>query len=234
MKFKLKDIQKLVNQYKTYSENGKIIEPAPTGNKFLDDRYETMRNPEGYVHPYYRFFYALAREYVPKVIVELGAWQGTSAAHFAGGSPDSLVITIDHHSDAGDEVNWAKTEAAAVHFENLYYCKGWTCNQLYEEEKDKHHTKGYNAFPCVKDYLLRGKTIDLLFIDSWHHYDQAMKDWEAYKPSLSKGALVICDDIYGGPDLKMEAMLDFWEQFDYPKFLDGQIHPGYPMGFMIV
>jgi len=98
-----------------------------------------------------------------------GSWQGTSAAHFAGGNPDTLVITVDHHTDPGDDLNRIKTVEAANQFPNMKYCKGWTCNEIYEEEKDSHSIKGENAYPKVLKEL-DGRKIDVVFIDSWHGY----------------------------------------------------------------
>jgi len=111
MEFNLKEIEKWAKEFK----------PLPTKIGFLDNRIEEMRNPEGYVADYYNFFYTLARDLEPKVIVELGSWQGTSAACFSLGSPESLVITIDHHTDPGDTLNKQKTHEACNASPGLMY-----------------------------------------------------------------------------------------------------------------
>jgi len=237
MKFNLKDIKELADDFKLRFDLGGNNLP-PIGIPFLDNRIEEMRNPEGHVASYYTFFYSLAQRYKPKAIVELGAWQGTSAACFAAGNPDSLVITIDHHTDPGDHENRLKTIEATREFENLRYIQGWTCNQLYEEEKDKHQLKGENAYPQVLE-CLGGQKIDILFIDSWHRYDQAQKDWDAYRPLLNSPALVICDDIHqGSPEGGIYNMVEgFWDKLNYDKFLNATLHDTiggsyYPMGFL--
>ena len=222
MKFNLKEIKKMAE-----SHEGEL-----TRNTFLDSRIEGMRNPTGHVAAYYAFFHLLAQRYKPSVIVELGAWQGTSASCFAAGCPDSLVITIDHHTDPGDQENKLKTIECTREFENLRYIQGWTCTQLYEEEKDKHSLAGQNAYPKVLE-CLGGQKIDILFIDSWHRYDQAKKDWEAYKPLLNSPALVICDDILEGTvGSGIENMVKFWYELEGENFLNGGLHAGYPMGFL--
>lgn len=233
MDFQLKDVAAMAQEFKSYIDDGKRIEPAPTGVSFLDQRFDKMRDPDGNVAPYYRFFYALAKKYKPKTVVELGGWQGTSAAHFAAGCPESLVITIDHHTDPGDDLNIAKMIQALSQFPNLTYCQGWTCDEIYNEEKGEHALgEGQNAFPKVVKEL-DGKGIDILFIDSWHEYNQAKRDWEAYKPLLASPALVICDDIYkGNPGEGIDNMVKFWDEMPGEKVLDGQIHPGYPMGLV--
>ena len=206
----------------------KEFKDEPTGNEFLDNRNDPNSK-------YYRFFYQLTKKFKPKVVVELGSWQGTSAAYFAGGNPDTLVITVDHHTDPGDEGNEAMTRAAAKQFENLAYCKGWTCNEIYEEEKDLHALGiGENAYPKVLQGL-RGQKIDVLFIDSWHVYHQAVRDWNAYRPLLSKGALVIVDDVLKGtPNSAIDGVEQFWNEIKGAKHLDGTLHAGYPMGFLKV
>jgi len=219
VKFNLKDIEKMIQEF----------EPEPTGNEFLDQRFE-----ESNCHPYYRFFYQFAKRFKPEVIVELGSWQGTSAAHFAGGSPESLVITIDHHTDPGDEENRLKTVWASNEFINMHYFQGWTCTQLYQEEKFNHFdvVSSKDAFPWIIK-MLDNRKIDVLFIDSWHRYDQAKKDWEAYEPLLNSSSLVICDDILEGtPGSGIDNMVKFWEELPDEKFLNGNLHLGYPMGFL--
>ena len=91
-------------------------------------------------------------------------------------------------------VNQNLTEIAARQFNNLTYCKGWTCESIFVEERFKHERKGENAYPKVLK-ALNERTIDVLFIDSWHVYHQAVRDWKAYQPLLSKNALVIVDDV---------------------------------------
>jgi predicted O-methyltransferase YrrM len=180
----------------------------PTGDSFLDNRY----SPEPRL--YYRFFYHLAKLLQPGFIVELGGWQGTAAAHFAAGHPKATVITIDHHGDPGDEVHREKMIEASGQYKNLIYLRGWTWD--------------------VVDYVRSfEKGIDLLFIDSWHDYEHAMKDWQAYSPLLSSPALVICDDITGDRGPVIDRMDLFWEELPGQKYLDvGRLHPNFPMGLL--
>jgi predicted O-methyltransferase YrrM len=220
---KIKDIEQMAESHVA----------KKTGVQFIDTRVEEMRNPQGSVADYYSFFFELTKKYKPEVVVELGAWQGTSAACFAAGNPDGTVITVDHHTDPGDQENKQKTLQAQERFKNLTYCQGWTCDQLYEEEKDKHSIKGENAFTKVKK-ALNGRKIDVLFIDSWHEYTQAVKDWEAYKPLLNSPCLVICDDILqGNPGDGIDNMVKFWEELKGEKYLNHSLHKGFPQGYLL-
>ncbi|MGH7274771.1 MAG: hypothetical protein ACREIQ_09975, partial [Nitrospiria bacterium] len=95
-----------------------IADPAirvPTGDAFLDNRHNTAP------HLYYRLFYHLARLLRPGLVVELGGWQGTAAAHFAAGWKKAIVVTIDHHTDLGDEVHKEKMMETAREYKNLVY-----------------------------------------------------------------------------------------------------------------
>lgn len=214
----------------------KDFKNEPLGIVFLDKRFEEMKNPAGYTAPYYRFFYHLTKALKPKVVVELGSWQGTSAAYLAAGCPEAQVITVDHHSDPGDVINRNMTEEAEAKFANLTYFQGWTCEEIYREEKDRHVYPGKNAFPRVIN-ALDGKKIDILFIDSWHVYHQAKRDWNAYKPYLADDALVIVDDVLKGTAGSAIDRIDkFWQELtnkdSKDNLLEGSLHAGYPMGFL--
>ena len=81
---------------------------------------------------------------------------------------------------------------------------------------------------------LNERTIDVLFIDSWHVYHQAKRDWEAYKPLLSKNALVIVDDVLTGtPGSAIDGVKEFFEELPGNKLLIDSLHVGYPQGYMI-
>lgn len=208
--------------------------PIPTGDLFLDNRYDWQKNDNGVEWPYYRFFYHLSKMFQPRLVVELGGYQGTAAAHFAAGCIDTTVITIDHHTDPGDEVNKARMLDADVNYRNLIYIQGWTTNEEAEAQKG-HHALG--DVGSAYGYILQWPSkIDILFIDSWHVYDHARLDWAAYEPLLNSPALVICDDIQagGGPESPISGMLDFWNELSEPKFLNSTLHPGTNMGFLKV
>lgn len=213
-----------LNQIKSIIQTSNI----PTGNQLLDARYESHNTQFGHHWPYYRILYQLAKLAIPtlssdgielpSVIVELGGWQGTAAAHLAGGNPDAMVITVDHLSDPGDDKNRIKMKEAEDQFNNLLFMQGWTWDV------------------CPKIKLIASQGIDILFIDSWHDYDHAMRDWNDYKPLLNSPSLIICDDIIGGYGPVISGMEDFWvdimKDCDNEGFLDTDIHPGSAMGFL--
>lgn len=201
--FILNDIKEIINQSLSYGS---------TGDRFIDNRYNLHKEKFDHYWPYYRTFWHLTKKLSPSLVVELGGWQGTAAAHFAGGNRKSTVVTIDHHGDPGDEEHKILMRSAESHYKNLHYIQGWT----------------WNVVDRVKEY----GSIDILFIDSWHQYEYAMRDWELYFPLLSNVSLIICDDIIGGDGPVISGMLDFWEELPGEKFLENRIHPGVPMGFI--
>lgn len=221
MNFELNDVADLANRI--------VKNPNPTGNKFLDKRWQ-----ENVPHkPYYRLFYELTKRYKPDMVVELGGWQGTAAAHFAGGHKFTGVLTVDHHTDPGDEKHRELMLEASDEFSNLVYLQGWTVNEVADEQRGKHVLgDAVSAFPLV-ELLLKNLKIDILFIDSWHVKEYAEKDWKAYSPLLNKPSLVIVDDcITGTPGTAIDGVREFFEELPGEKVLIDNLNPGYPQGFM--
>lgn len=203
--------------------------PAPTGDEFLDKRWEENVPNK----PYYRFFYHLTKQLKPNVVIELGGWQGTSAAHFAAGCPESKVATIDHHTDPGDDEHQKKMLEIVDRYPNLKYVQGWTVSKVAEEQAGEHALgDAPSAFPIIYESLKHIKaTIDILFIDSWHVRKYAELDWQAYSPLLSNTALVIVDDcINGTPGTAIDGIRDFFDSLPGDKILIDGLNPGYPMG----
>ncbi len=214
--FSLDDINKIIRDTSTYD---------PIGDAFLDNRYRE-HIAQGGNHLFYRLFYHLAKYLQPDFTVELGGWQGTAAAHLAEGWSLGTVITIDHHTDSGDEENKVKMLEAEAQYDNIHYIQGWTNGILAQREKGRH-TLGDAPNALLEVTKKIWENIDILFIDSWHMYEEAMLDWVAYSVHLSKPSLVICDDISDPIE-----MLPFWNELPGEKFLEAAAHPGNPMGFL--
>lgn len=201
--FNIKDIQDLIQQ---------ALKEQPTGDDWLDSRYNEQVHWIGHTNPYYKLFYLIAKELKTELTVELGSWQATAAAHFAAGNPEGQVITVDIHRE--DKNAQLRAIEAAGHYENLTYLNRWT----------------WDAVPFIQNL---NQQIDCLFIDAWHDYQYAKKEWDLYKPLLASPALVICDDITTA--YNFEGMLKFWEEMPEPKFLFSKgLHGDIPMGFLIV
>ncbi len=208
----------------------KRFNPWPTRDDFLDERYYKQAQSQEW--PYYRFFYHLSKMLKPHLVVELGGFQGTAAAHFSAGA--AQVITIDHHTDPGDEYNEDYMFEVCEKYTNVYYLHGWTNAQLTVSQHGKHALgNAPNAFPFVESV----GGIDILFIDSWHTYEYAKLDYETYLPLMNSPGLIICDDIAEG-EMKNKSeilgMLKFWDELPGDKFLNNNLHPTSGMGFLLV
>ena len=164
----------------------------PLGIPFIDERLEEYRVKYNGNHQYYATLKAVTEALQPSVIVEVGGWTGTSAACFAAGNPTATVITIDHHSDPGDDVNRLRMAEAVAAYPNIQYFQGCSTEQV---TALKPGTKC--VFEDIKKFL-DGRPIDILWIDGWHQSDHARADYDTYSPLMSKPGLIIGDDITGG------------------------------------
>jgi predicted O-methyltransferase YrrM len=202
--FKLDDIKALVDE---------AMKETPTGDAWLDSRYNEQVHWVGHTQPYYRLFYLIAQKLKPGFSVELGSWQATAAAHFAMGNPEGWVITIDIHRE--DKDAQVRAQEAAAHLPNLVYINKWT-------------------WDAVHDVKAPGKAIDILYVDAWHDYQYVTREWELYEPLLADVALVICDDILPDDPSIGNGMEKWWAEISEGResFKDTRPHPGIPMGFM--
>ena len=196
------------------------LKEEPTGNSWLDSRYNEQVHYVGHTQPYYRAFYLIAQALKPELSIELGSWQATAAAHLAEGNPRGQVITIDCHKD--DKAAKQRAIEAAQHCPNLTYVNAWTI-----EIKEFNNL----GIPVFNTQTLT-RPIDILYIDAWHEYQYANREREVFFPYLNDTALVICDDLadQGGAFPGMDR---FWDEMEYEKFHTTSVHSGIPMGFMI-
>ncbi len=192
---------------------------VPTGDAWLDARFMEDIPIIGHTQPYYKMFWLIAKAFKPKFSVELGTYRAVAAGHLAVGNPDGIVYTIDWHRDSVDKVHQKCAITMGAHYGNLSYLNGCSWDSHIVQQVAK---------------MAATHPIDILFIDAWHRYDYAMREWNIYRPMLADEALVICDDIRdeGGAT---ESMVDFWEEVSkgYDNFLDREgLHERWlPMGF---
>jgi predicted O-methyltransferase YrrM len=117
--------------------------------------------------PYLRFFYELAGELRPTIVLETGTDRGRSAAHLALGCPTSTVYTLDIDPACKKNVDdLGIKNVISVATNSLEYVKtipdGW---------------------------------VDLLFLDSLHVYEHVTKEWAAFRPKVRPGGIAFFDDI---------------------------------------
>lgn len=189
------------------------LEEKPTGNTWLDARYDEQVGIIGHTNPYYRLFYLIAQTLKPALTVELGSWRGDASAHFAIGNPDGRVVAVDIHKD-NDVAGLAKLNEAVDRLPNMSFIQAWS----------------WDAVEVIRAMNI---PISILFIDAWHDYKYAKLEWDLYSPLLADNALVICDDITAA--YNFDGMLQFWEELPEPKYLSTEgLHREIPMGFVLV
>lgn len=191
-----------------------------TGDDWLDSKFMEDMQIIGHTIPYYRLFWLIAKTCKPRFSVELGSYRAVSAGHFAVGNPDGIVYTVDIHNDSVDKIHQQAAIAMDAHYSNLTYINGWTW--------DDHVVRKIGQMAAERP-------IDILFIDAWHRFDFAMREWDLYRPMLADEALVITDDIRDERDATID-MVKFWEELSdgYENFLDREgLHARWiPMGYM--
>lgn len=150
---------------------------------------------------YYAFFRLLAERVKPKLAVVLGVCGGGDCYHFALGNPSGQVIGVDIAYDHPEQLEYIKETCP-----NFRFWQGDSSGSA----KEIHDAFG---------------PIDILFIDTDHTLDTTLKEWEAYKPYLAPGAIVVFDDLF------RPGMQEAWDTLPAPKARMDYLHDGtYPHG----
>lgn len=126
---------------------------------------------------YYRFLYHLTLTRKPKVILEIGTYQGVGTAHLcaAASTYGGQVIGLD--------INIHETTKSDIpaRYNNLHFIQG---------DSTKAETYG-KVYELVEEY---GR-IGVVYQDSSHHYEASLKEWFMYTRLLDSEAVWVCDDI---------------------------------------
>ncbi|MHC4214283.1 MAG: class I SAM-dependent methyltransferase [Planctomycetota bacterium] len=145
---------------------------------------------------YYRFFKLLAGKMKPALSVVSGVCGGGDCLHLAMGHPSGRVVGIDIKWDHPEQINYIKEN-----FPNFTFRLG---DSLLEAKKI-HQEYG---------------DIGFLFIDSIHTYERTIEEFNTFKPFLSKGAVVMLDDVFD------PGVLKAWEEMPEPKIRLDRLHIG--------
>lgn len=154
-----------------------------------------------YYSPYYFLMYLIASDFVADsyatsngsqpLCVELGVEGGRGANAMV--QAGALVMGVDNNPDR---------RFVLVDNENFIMTIG-------------------SSLPVPDRIKAKGKNISLLHVDTEHSFAQAREEFNAYKPQLIDGAVVLFDDTNA-----MEG--DVWkfvESLPYEKFRDDRLHP---------
>jgi len=131
-------------------------------------------------HKYGRILYALAREFKPGTIIELGTGIGVSTVYLAKACPGSRVITIDGD---GEKMKFAAKELEQMQLGNVSFMQG-----LFSE--------------VLASVLPSAVHPVMLFVDGDHSYEGTMEYYSQIKKKANHGTLVIFDDIRWSPGME--------------------------------
>jgi hypothetical protein len=175
----------------------------------VDEALETQ-NPaivadcEGYYSPYYQLFYLLA-------------------CHFEKATPMGSPLFVELGVDKGRG--------------SFSMLQGWaTVIGVEQNDKECFSMSHPNltllkcsSTPVPKAIADRGKAIQVLHIDTEHSFAQAREEFNAYRPHLKDGAVVLFDDTNA-----MEGEVRrFVESLPYEKFFDDRLHESCGYGGII-
>lgn len=154
---------------------------------------------EPFYSPYYHLMYLLAKESAYALCVECGVESGRGSFSMLYGG--ARVIGIDNNPDRKDVLK-----------ENGNF------QMIIGTSTDVPQ--------AVKE---AGRQISVLHIDTEHNFTQAKNEFEAYKPFLKDGAVVLFDDT----NAMNGEVLRYLESLPYEKFVNDDLHPSCGFGGMI-
>ena len=143
--------------------------------------------------PYYNLMYLLSKSYAPCICVELGVETGRGSFALACGGPTNAVVGIDNQS----------------------------CKEAMELGKILHNFTYVIQSSTPPPSFLLSKKISILHIDTNHTYARVEQEWDAYKPLLAEGAVVLFDDTHAEND----GVMRYIKQLPYPTIFDDRLHP---------
>ncbi len=140
--------------------------------------------------PYYRFLNLVAKEMKAGLSVELGVSGGGGSLHMA--LAGKQVVGVDLAWDHEANLTWI-----------IGNCPRFTFLQG-------------DSIQLAQTVYDRFGSIDLLFIDTTHTYEQTMAEYNTYLPFMSKEYVICLDDLFRpGMDLVWAEMPDNKKRFDF-------------------
>jgi predicted O-methyltransferase YrrM len=169
------DIEALRNDLLTQKRLIGVTDLGANGNGALKQlRLSEITHRTSLPSKYGQLLFQCALHMQAKTILELGTSVGIGTAYLSSANKEAQVYTLEGCP--------AITKIANSNFNKL----------------SLHHINSVNGnFDDTLPKLLSSLTgIDLVYIDGNHTYEATTKYYQWIKPKLSKGALVVIDDIY--------------------------------------
>lgn len=153
-------------------------------------------NPNFPPSPYYRFLKILAMNIQPKLSVELGVCGGGGSLHLAMGWAMGKVVGVDLVDDHRENIDYILNKYPNFRF--------WIGDSV-------------NDARSIVDYY---GTVDILFIDTLHTYEQTMNEYNAWLPYMSDEYVICFDDLF------RPGMSQVWSELPEPKLRLDRLHDG--------
>lgn len=147
--------------------------------------------------PYYRFLRLLAEYLKPNLSVELGVCGAGGSYHLCLGNPNGSVVGVD--------IAWGEWEANVRHV--LRECPNfnfWIGDSV----------------ELAKTIYERFGEVGILFVDTTHTREQTLREFNAWKPYMSKTFAMCFDDLY------RKEMGNVWDELSGNKLRLDFLHPG--------
>jgi predicted O-methyltransferase YrrM len=152
-----------------------------------------------------RSFLELVALEQPRAVVEIGTGRGGTLFLLASvAQPDAVLVSID----AAHAEGVFGGRRAYRHRTRLYGALGRPGQGVVFIAADSHRSETRLAVEAA----LRGRAVDLLFIDGDHSPDGVESDFELYSPLVRNGGLVAFHDIVPGPAEHVGGVPGFWQR----------------------
>ena len=168
---------------------------------------------------YAGFYDHIINEYDFKTFVEVGVWKGHSIIHLAKGLKDRPGIEI-YAIDLWDETykyDGVNHGSAELHEQRRYLYEIYNTNVINADVRGMikdHKECSWEAANNFED-----ETLDFVFIDAGHDYDEIIKDIDAWLPKVKKTGIISGHD-YHNTHCGVKQAVD--EKFSkYPIYSEG-------------
>ncbi len=130
-------------------------------------------------YKYGKVLYALAREFTPGVILELGTSVGISTMYLCEGAPGALLYTVE---GCREKLDVCRENARLLGDDNVHTLEG-----SFED--------------VLPGFLSRTGQLDFVFIDGNHRKDSTIDHFEKLVDHLHSNSVVVIDDIHWSKEM---------------------------------
>lgn len=210
--------------FKNWKDGDKLL---AKNNKILEDRYKNPLNTskaeqcDGYMSSTELKWLAKNAKQ-NKIVIELGAWHGRSTRALADNlQPDGKLYAIDHWLGSAVERDTNHASAALNEGDHAF--------MEFSDNLQDHILSGKcvplrmaskNAAAWFKKH---GITVDMIFIDAGHTYEEVKEDIELWLPLVKDGGILCGHDYYHDGNTWAGVMQTVDEKFG---------HRGTNMGYL--